>query len=491
MFKSIFTKYLTVIMTIVVISFVILALIVSSMFVDYTVTEKREMIERCSIAVVSYMHNDCEIVDEESFIRALDVKSNSIESFISLISPLENELSIMLCDKDGLVYNIDSNSTHERFPDSVPKDVLDKLENESEMTMVNLDEVFQEKHYCYGTPYFGEKGEFLGAVIVCSSSEAMSEMVEMFIKTIVMTSLWVLVIVLVTVYILSEKQVAPIKNMSHIAKKFAAGDFEARVEVKGRDELAHLAASFNNMAEQLAVLEDTRRTFLVNVAHDLRTPMTTIGGFIDGIRDGAIPEEKQDYYLTLISDEVKRLSRLVALLLDVSRIEAGDRKFTSVNFDICEMARMILISFESKLDEKKLDVEFDCESDNMYAYADKDAIHQVLYNICHNAIKFSYEGGKYRIRISRMDKKIYVSVYNEGVGMPPEDLAHVFDRFYKSDRSRGLDKTGVGLGMYITKTIINAHGQDIWVKSVQNEYCEFVFTLKEGDKKTKQKQMEG
>ncbi|MBR5515717.1 MAG: HAMP domain-containing histidine kinase [Clostridia bacterium] len=487
MFKSIFTKYLTVFMTIVCISFIILTVIVSSMFVDYTVEEKRDMIERCSTAVVNYMRNDCQIVDEATFIQALDVKYNSIESFISLISPLEDELFIMLCDSEGLIYNIDSSLTHGHLPDNIPADVVALLKDSSSTTVLDLDEIFREKHYCYGTPYFGENNEFLGAVIVCSSSEVMSEMVQMLIKTIIMTSLWVLVIVLVTVYILSERQVAPIKNMSYIAKKFASGDFESRVEVKGRDELAQLAVSFNNMAEQLAVLEDTRRTFLVNVAHDLRTPMTTIGGFIDGIRDGAIPEEKQEYYLTLISDEVKRLSRLVALLLDVSRIEAGDRKFTPVNFDICEMARMILISFESKLDEKKLDVEFDCENDNMFVFADKDAIHQVLYNICHNAIKFSYDGGKYRIRINRMDKRIYVSVFNEGVGMPPEDLAHVFDRFYKSDKSRGLDKTGVGLGMYITKTIINAHEQDIWVKSVYNEYCEFVFTLKEGDKKNKQR----
>lgn len=469
-------------MTITVVSFTLLALIVSAMFVDYTTDEKNNMISRCSKAVVNYMKNECRITDDASFERAINKKSNSIENFISLISPLEDELLILICDSHGNVV-INNNTVHEHIPESVSENILMSLENSSSLTRVDMEGAFDSEHYTYGIPYYGSEGELVSAVFICSSSEAMSEMVEVLIKTIVMTSLWVIVIVLVTVYVVSERHVASIKNMSSIAKKFASGDFEKRVEVKGRDEIAHLGIAFNHMAEQLAQLEDTRRTFLVNVAHDLRTPMTTIGGFIDGIRDGAIPADKQDYYLTLISDEVKRLSRLVALLLDVSRIEAGDRKFTSVNFDICEMARMILISFESKLEEKKLDVEFDCESDNMFAYADRDAIHQVLYNICHNAIKFSYEGGKYRIRLSRMDKKIYVSVYNEGCGMPAEDLPHVFDRFYKSDKSRGLDKTGVGLGMYITKTIINAHDQDIWVKSVQNEYCEFVFTLEEGDKK--------
>lgn len=487
MFKSIFTKYLTVFMTIIIVSYTILALIVSAMFVDYTADEKRNMIANCSEAIENYMRVECRIKNDRGLTNAIDRRYDSMKNFISLVSPLEDELLILISDSKGHIRATNGLDEGHIVPETIPEEIMETLKGKEGMTTVDMNDVFQKEHYSYVTPYYGENGELVAGIFICSSSQSMSEMVEVLVKTIIMTSLWVIVIVLVAVYILNERQVAPIKNMSAIAKKFAAGDFEKRVEVKGKDEIAHLAISFNHMAEQLAELEDTRRTFLVNVAHDLRTPMTTIGGFIDGIRDGAIPADKQDYYLTLISDEVKRLSRLVALLLDVSRIEAGDRKFTSVNFDICEMARMILISFESKLDEKKLDVEFDCESDNMYAYADKDAIHQVLYNICHNAIKFSYEGGKYRIRISRMDKKIYVSVYNEGVGMPAEDLPHVFDRFYKSDKSRGLDKTGVGLGMYITKTIINAHDQDIWVKSVQNEYCEFVFTLKEGDKKGMQK----
>jgi len=144
------------------------------------------------------------------------------------------------------------------------------------------------------------------------------------------------------------------------------------------------------------------------------------------------------------------------------------------------MAREILISFEKKIEDKHLDVEFDCESDKMVAVADRDAIYQVLYNICDNAVKFSREGGKYRIRIASKEKKISVSVYNEGQGIPEEDLAFVFDRFYKSDRSRGLDKTGAGLGLYIAKTIIDAHGEEIKVRSVWGQYCEFIFTLAKG-----------
>ena len=265
--------------------------------------------------------------------------------------------------------------------------------------------------------------------------------------------------------------------MSRAAKQYAAGKFDVRVPVRGSDEIAELAMAFNNMANSLATVEDQRRSFLANVSHDLRTPMTTIAGFIDGILDGAIPPEKQPYYLELIAGEVRRLSRLVASLLDISRIQAGDRKFTMTAFDICEMARQILISFEQRIDEKQLNIEFECDRDNMTVYADRDAIHQVLYNICDNAVKFTNPGGLYRINITAHDKKTYVSVFNEGQGIPEAELPYVFDRFYKSDKSRGLDKTGVGLGLYITKTIMDAHNEEIWVKSVWGEYCEFVFTL--------------
>ncbi|MBR6515096.1 MAG: HAMP domain-containing histidine kinase [Clostridia bacterium] len=482
MFKSVFYKYMAVFLVMIIVSFAALSIVVSSMFMQYTVDTKKEMMLRSSESILEYMYDNCGMVDKQSFTNAVNFEVDDLRSFVTQMTIFTDDVIYMIAFPDGTIPIYNSNVPSAYIADNIPIAVMDSLKETTGMTKVDLDGVFDQKHYCYATPYFGEDGTYLGALFVCSPSEGMEEMVDMVVRIIVMTSLWVMVISMVCVYFLTERSIAPLRNMTKASKKFAQGDFSTRIEVKGRDEIAQLSESFNNMAQQLDKLEDTRKTFLVNVAHDLRTPMTTIGGFVDAIRDGTIPVEKQDYYLTLISDEVKRLSRLVAQLLDVSRIEAGDRKFNFDNFDICEMGRMILISFESKLEEKKLDVEFDVESDNMYVYADKDAIHQVFYNICHNAIKFSYEGGKYRIRINRMDHKVYVSVYNEGVGMSEEDLPNVFDRFYKSDKSRGLDKTGVGMGMYITKTIINAHQQDIWVKSVFKEYCEFVFTLKEGSK---------
>jgi signal transduction histidine kinase len=205
--------------------------------------------------------------------------------------------------------------------------------------------------------------------------------------------------------------------------------------------------------------------------------MTSISGFIDGILEGAIPPDKHPYYLGIIGQEIKRLSRLVSSLLDISRMESGNRKFEKTPFEICEMARIILLSFEAKIDAKRLNVEFDAPDDRLMVYSDKDAINQVLYNICDNAVKFSREGGKYRLSITEEPTRIIIKVYNEGAGIAEEDLPHVFDRFYKSDKSRGLDKTGVGLGLYICKTIMDNLGESISVTSRQGEYCEFTISL--------------
>ena len=212
--------------------------------------------------------------------------------------------------------------------------------------------------------------------------------------------------------------------------------------------------------------------------------MTSIQGFIEGILDGTIPDDKKEYYLGIVLDEVKRLTRLVNSLLDITRMQSGSVKLSPERFDVCEMARLILISFEEKIDEMKLDVQFNCDDDPSNVFADKDAIHQVLYNIVSNAMKFTPEGGELRIDITKEKPgdKYLVSVFNSGIGMKSEELPYVFDSFYKADSSRGLDKTGTGLGMFIAKSKIEAHGEKIGVESEYEKYCRFWFTLSSKEK---------
>ena len=330
----------------------------------------------------------------------------------------------------------------------------------------------------YAVGVFDEEENICGIAALYSPNIRWSNMVEQLTDTVLTAALLVLLAVLIAAYFISERVIGPLREMSIAAKRFAAGKFNTRVRIRGRDEVAQLAVAFNDMAASLENLEGMRSSFVANVSHDLRTPMTTIAGFIDGIRDGVIPKEEHEHYLGVVSGEVHRLSRLVSSLLDLSRIQAGDRKFVMKPFDICEMGRVILISFEQQIEDKQLDVSFECDNDRMPVTADHDAIYQIFYNICHNAVKFSTSGGKLRVRIENAkDRKVQISVYNEGQGIPREDIPFVFDRFYKSDKSRSLDKSGIGLGLYISKTIISAHGEKIWVNSELGKYCEFFFTL--------------
>ncbi len=238
-----------------------------------------------------------------------------------------------------------------------------------------------------------------------------------------------------------------------------------------------LIESFNKMADSLEQAEKRRSEFIANISHELRTPMTTIAGFADGILDGTIPQDQQEKYLRSIRDETRRLSRLVREMLSVSqaRAKAADPS-TRTNFDLTELVLQILLSFESRATKKGLDVDPQLPDDHLMVHADKDAITQVIYNLLDNAVKFADRDSCLVLRLYKDNGKAYVSVKDQGETIPPDDLPFIFDRFHKSDRSRSLDKDGVGLGLYLVKTIINSHDEDIAVKS-ENGMTEFVFTL--------------
>ncbi len=465
-------------MLIIVVSFLMLTVILCSMVDSYSADAKSETVLRTSEVVSRTVEEMFIDSDADDFNQFVYYNREGIEQLLSAMAEYNEDVVAFVVDEYGSCLAVDGNVVVGYIGSGVPLDIMENLtDGVAKEYIGDLGGVFDGKHLTYIMPILGKDGGIVGAAVATSASRQMEALIESLIKTVVLSCLLVMLAALVAIYFISEKIIDPLKKMSKAAKSFAAGKFDVRVPVKGRDEVAELATAFNNMAASMAKLEDMRRTFLSSVSHDLRTPMTTISGFIDGILDGTIPKEKHEYYLDVIRTEVRRLARLVASLLDITRIQAGERKFTKSAFDICEMARLILISFEQKIEEKHLEVEFDCQDDKMTVYADRDAIYQILYNICDNAVKFSKEGGVYRISIIEREQRVYISVYNEGAGIPSEELPFVFERFYKSDKSRGLDKSGVGLGLYIAKTIIDAHDEEIWVKSVYGENCEFVFTL--------------
>lgn len=490
MFKSVFVKYISAFMVINLLSIFLSTSVITILVNGYDDDTKQRALKNVAYDATVFMIDDYTNSGEESF---SDYLNNSVYKILPVLSAMSTNVEnmvIFVADGDGNIKlvggaeaeyavfagddGIVGDGEEQKYPDTV----IEKLKNEITISHNStLDGFFPEKHNYFMQAITAENGKIVGSVMTCTMTRDMDTLLESMIKTIIMSTLWLMLATLVAVYFITERLVSPLRAMSRASRAFARGQFDVRVTVHGNDEVAQLAEAFNNMASSMQHSDEMRRLFIANVSHDLRTPMTTISGFIESILDGAIPQDKIPHYLGIISGEVKRLSRLVSSLLDITKIQAGERKFNMAPFDICEMAREIIISSEQRLEDKRLDVEFDADRDNMFVNADRDAIHQVLYNLCDNGIKFARESGKYAISIKEIGSKVEVSVFNEGEGITPEDVPFVFDRFYKSDRSRGLDKTGVGLGLYISRTIIEAHGERIKVESAHGEWCRFTFTL--------------
>lgn len=478
--SSIFTRYMSAFLMIIFVSFTILTVIISSMTVQAASEQRKEDAQQNVALLKTYVDDMWEnSFPHSSFEQFIRKNNTEILTMMSILSRRSDETSIFITTPDGrILLSTDGSYLGKRISDGEVLSVLTS-QNSTVYSQLYSDMggLLPKKSGMYASVFNFGVSSYDGTLIVCYGDGRHDALSQSTIKTVILASLWVMIASFVAVYFISEKIVSPIRQMSVATKRFSAGEFDTKIPVEGSDEIAELATAFNSMADSLANLEYMRSSFLANVAHDLRTPMTSISGFIDGILSGAIPQEQQSYYLGVIGQEIRRLSRLVSNLLDISRMEAGNRKFEKTPFDICETARIILLTFEAKIDAKKLNVEFDAPEDRLYVYSDKDAVYQVLYNLCDNAVKFSRDGGLYRITIKEAGDKVSVSVFDEGIGVSKEDLPNVFDRFYKSDKSRGLDRTGVGLGLYIVKTIMDNLGEQITVDSVQGEYCNFTLTL--------------
>jgi len=284
----------------------------------------------------------------------------------------------------------------------------------------------------------------------------------------------------VTSFIAAKKQTEPLNEMVNAALRFARGEFEERVQDRGRvDEIGQLTHAFNAMAESLENTEKHNRELITNLSHELKTPMTVIAGFAEGLLDGTLPRKDDARYLGVISSETRRMTRLVRSMLEASTLGSSPAQnaFLESNFDIAEVVRIALLSLGGKIEAKKLEVKTDLPNDVLMAVGDKDAIIQVVYNIIDNAIKFSKLGGILDLKVQQQDGQIHVSVTNSGETIPKEDLPHIFNRFYKADKARSSDRDGVGLGLYIVKQILDSHNVDIKVTS-QDGITSFYFSFK-------------
>ncbi len=364
---------------------------------------------------------------------------------------------------------------------TVPAAVLAQLEQSGSYNQIGeLDGVYEDTRFVVAKAINSAgSGELLGYVFVTNAMDNVMSTWSAFMTIAAIVSIIVFCAAMLVSLVYSKRMARPLDDMAAASRKFARGDFSVRVrqEDDPDDEMGALIDSFNKMADSLEQAENRRSELIANISHELRTPMTTIAGFTDGILDGTIPPEDQEKYLRSIRDETRRLSRLVRDMLGVSqaRASAADPSRRTV-FDLTELMLQTLLSFESRASKKNLDVDPQLPENHLMVLADKDAITQVIYNLLDNAVKFASPGSCLILRLYKDNGKAYVSVKDFGETIPPDDLPFIFDRFHKSDRSRSLDKDGVGLGLYLVKSIINSHDEDIAVRS-EDGWTEFVFTL--------------
>lgn len=360
----------------------------------------------------------------------------------------------------------------------MPENVLKEVNSGGYFDDEKITGLFSEKTFLAGAPVkVGDKviaSVFVAAPVGYSFKGYATEIFNMYLWSAIFSA----ALSFLAVYAFTDKLTNPLRQMSNATKAYAKGDFSKRVDVKGRDEFADLCKSFNQMATALSVMESSRRSFVANVSHELKTPMTTISGFINGMLDGTIPEDRREEYLHVVSDEVERLSRLVTSMLNLSKIEAGELELKLSDFDLSSTAINCLLTFQQLIENKNIEIKGLDTFAKTIVHGDSDMLYQVVYNLIDNAVKFTPDGGVIEISITQNESgKTHFWIKNSGDGISPEEVGRVFERFYKVDKSRSYDAKSAGLGLYLCKTIVEMHGGKIYVQSVEGQYTQFGFTL--------------
>lgn len=393
-----------------------------------------------------------------------------------------SDADAVICDKNGrLILCSDAPFGCEHQGMYVNREFLDRVYDSGVVRDMGLvTALYEDERYLVCVPIQNAyTQDVVGIVLVSAPTADAMAVLKRLSDIYLFVSLLVVAVAVIVMTVFARRWAKPLQELAKTANAFGHGDLTARVKLDGNysQEVEELALSFNNMASFLQKSEYQRQEFVANVSHELKTPMTTISGYVDGILDGTIPAEKQMHYLHIVSDETKRLSRLVRSMLDISRLQdRGVPEEKKTRFDLEECAGQALITFEQKINAKGVEVTVDMPEHPVYTRACQDNITQVIYNLLDNAVKFCPAGGNLGLTIREGGSKAYVTVANDGPTIPPEELPLVFDRFHKIDKSRSENREGWGLGLYIVKTIICGHGEDISVSSL-NGRTEFTFTM--------------
>ena len=470
--QKLFKKQLATIALIVFLSLSSVLVILTFIFNNYFANEKHDSLQKACDTVsefVSYSNSQTEQQYNEYSFYYIMQNLSSVTAFDMYITSKDGVVQICSCD------DWDSADWCEHTGMQMDTEALEGLALTTDNVISKLG-IYRNPHYATAVKLqFSDGSE--GYLVATDSIESVRNLMKTVSQIYLLSIIIPLLLTFGAMSLMTYRITKPLKLMSEAARDMSRGDFSRHIPVTRDDEIGQLAVSFNQMTNSLARLEETRKSFIANVSHELRTPMTTIGGFIDGIIDGTIEQEKQPYYLGIVHDEIKRLSRMVESMLNVSRLESNEFSLKYESFNFKEMLISIVISQEQRIEKNGLSILGLDEIPDVTLNADKDLIYRVVYNLVDNAVKFTNANGKISFSIKPTAKNMTFKIENTGRGIPQGELQYVFDRFYKGDKSRSANKESTGLGLYIVKTIIKNHGGVIAVSSVENKFTAFEFTL--------------
>ena len=433
-------------------------------------------------STVSGLQQDADVIADLAAAYSVGGSLASREFLLNLdVASRLTDSDAVICNRDGIVVLCsDTLLGCEHQGLQVNREYLEKVAAQGGDTATGIIQgLYADSRYIVAKPIVGDNG--FGGIVIVSTPTAATAMLLNRISNIFLTaSVFVVLVSVLAVTAFARRESRPLRDMAKTAIAFGHGPLDARVRVEEghSEEIEELALAFNNMASSLQKSEYQRQEFVANVSHELKTPMTTISGYVDGILDGTIPESRREYYLQIVSDETKRLSRLVRSMLDISQLQnqGGIPEEKKMHFDLEEAMGQVLITFEKKITDKRINVDVDMPEHPVYTFANRDYITQVIYNLIDNAVKFCPDEGSLGLKIREGGSKAYISVSNSGSTIPAEELPLVFDRFHKLDKSRSQNRDGWGLGLYIVKTIVCSHGENISVTS-RDGTTEFTFTM--------------
>lgn len=463
--KTLYLKFILAYFIFGIFSFIIVTTFVPSMTTEHLVRDKAEhlYIEAVRISDTYATGLYTQEIDLETVKDQLDSLAVYLDSTIRIINPSGN----MVLDTD-LPLNVEEVVNIENFDPTATSgsyymvnDFFGNFESDVISVFSPITSLYMVKGY---------------VVIHCDMAKIQASCNAM-LNISYITLVILLLLSLIILIFFTEMVYIPLRKITYATEQYAAGNMHYEFQVESDDEIGYLATCLNYMASQIAGAEDDQKKFVANVSHDFRSPLTSIRGYLDAMIDGTIPPEMHEKYLNIVLNETERLTKLTNSLLSLNNLNTKGMLLDRTAFDINHIIRTTAVSFEGTCRKKTIVIEMILTGDELYVYADMEKIQQVLYNLLDNAIKFSHPYSVIKVETSVKNNKLFLSVKDTGIGIPKDDLKLIWDRFYKSDLSRGRDKKGTGLGLSIVKEIINCHGENINVISTEGVGSEFIFSL--------------